>query len=58
MHICSWYFYNVKDVVSEEYGSDIQIKDGLLQKESWEKYRKKAPGLIAELKAAERILMR
>ena len=55
MHICSWYFYNVEDVVSEEYGSGIRIKDDLLQKENWENYRNEAPALIAELEAAERV---
>jgi len=46
---------NVEDVISEEYGLDLWIKDDLLEKESWEKYRKKAPGLIAELEAAEKV---
>jgi len=51
----SWHFYDVEDVVSNEYGLDLQIYDDLLDRSRWEKYKKKAPGLIAELEAAERI---
>ncbi|MGQ9513787.1 MAG: hypothetical protein ACUVTL_01850 [Thermoproteota archaeon] len=53
--ITSWYFYEVDEVVSNEYDVKFQIYDDLLKKEKWEKYRKEVPGLIAELEAAERI---
>lgn len=51
----SWHFYDVNDVASEEYGINFRDKGILLERKKWEKYREKAPGLIAELEAAERI---
>jgi len=53
--VCSWRFYDVNNVVSEEYGIHFRIDDDILQRENWKNYRKKVPGLIAELEAAERI---
>lgn len=48
-------FFDVDDVASEEYNPRFLIEDDLLERKNWEKYRKKVPGLIAELEAAERI---
>jgi len=53
--VTSWHFYDVDEVVLNEYGLDLQIYDKLLDRSKWEKYRKKAPGLIAELETAQRI---
>jgi len=54
--VTSWHFYDVDEVVSNEYGLDLQIYDKLLKRSNWEKYRKKAPGLIAELETAQKIV--
>jgi len=53
--VCSWRFYNVNDIASDEYRLNERIDDDLLGRNNWEKYRKKVPGLIAELEAVERI---
>ncbi|MCP8322227.1 MAG: hypothetical protein H3Z52_15015 [archaeon] len=55
INIYSDKFYDINVVASEEYRLNQLIGDDLLEKENWEKYRKKVPGLIAELEAAERI---
>jgi len=54
IHLYSDQFYDVDDVASEEYNAHFLIEDDLLEKKNWEKYRKKVPGLIAELEAAEK----
>jgi len=54
IRIYSDQFYDVDDVASEEYNAHFLIEDDLLEKKNWEKYRKKVPGLIAELEAAEK----
>lgn len=53
--VISWHFYDVDEVVTNEYGLDLHIYDKLVDRSKWEKYRKKVPGLIAELEAAQRI---
>ena len=55
IQVYSWHFYDVNDVASEEYGIHFRDEDVLQERENWEKYRKKVPGLIAELEAAKRI---
>lgn len=55
IHVYSDNFYEINDAVYFEYGLHLYIYDDLLEKKNWEKYRKKVPGLITELEAAERI---
>lgn len=55
IHLYSDNFYEINDAVYFEYGVRLRIDDDLLEKRNWEKYRKKVPGLIAELEGAERI---
>lgn len=55
IYVCSYRLCDVNNVVSEEYDLDLRIDDDLLERKNWEKYRKRVPGLIADLEAAERI---
>jgi len=54
IHVYSAKFYDINDVASD-YGFHFRDVDVLLDRKNWEKYRKKVPGLIAELEASERI---
>ena len=54
IRIYSVKFYHINDVASD-YGTYFQDVNVLLDRNNWGKYRKKVPGLIAELEAAERI---
>jgi len=55
IHVYSDNFYELNDAVYFEYGVRLRIDDDLLEKRNWEKYRKRVPGLIAELESAETI---
>lgn len=48
-------FYDIDEVASEEYFLERNIGNSLLDRKNWEKYKKKIPGLIAELEVIEGI---